>query len=114
MTLETDDGFFNIKATGDPNAVSKVFSKLEESMGPKTGAKKAGMSTIPGAGGSDSGIAAMTAAKAAADEAKTKAKEDELEKKKKADTEKLESEKKKIQADADDKEKKAKEEAKKV
>lgn len=25
VTLETDDGFYNIKATGDPSAVSRVF-----------------------------------------------------------------------------------------
>lgn len=33
MSLESDDTFGTIKATGDPSAVTKVFQKLEDSMG---------------------------------------------------------------------------------
>ena len=28
VTLETDNGFYDIKATGDPGAVTRVFQKL--------------------------------------------------------------------------------------
>ena len=120
VTLETDDGFFNIKAMGEPNAVSKVFEKLQSSMGAQP-AKSQGTTTTgtvvkptPTDATTAAAASAANAAKDAAVEAKLKAKEDELEKKKKAEEEKLATDKKKAQQEADDKAKKAKEEAEKT
>ena len=96
VTLETDDGFYNIKATGDPGSVTRVFQKLQDGMG---GSKMAvvGNKAVTSTGGGATvaaDAAAASAAKEAANEAKVKAKEQELEAKKKADAEKLENEKK--------------------
>ena len=116
MSLETDDGFYNIKATGDPQAVTKVFQKLNDSMGCGAkqggagGAKQAGVPSVAMGPNADQITATATAnaVKEAANEAKVKAKEEELNAKKKADTEKLENDKKKAKEEADEKVKKAK------
>ena len=123
VTLETDDGFFNIKASGDPTAVSKVFSKLEDSMGKgKGGARGVVGGAVGTVGGVDpnaantakmvAGVQAAAGAKEAASEAKTKAAEDKLDLKKKADEAKVETDKKKTEADAEEKKTKAKKDIK--
>ena len=93
MSLETDDGFYNIKATGDSQAVTKVFQKLNEGMGcgakqvAAGGAKQAGVPAAAMGPSTDQITANATAnaIKEAANDAKVKAKEEELNSKKKAD-----------------------------
>ena len=102
VTLETDDGFFNIKATGEAGPVSRVFEKLQSSMGatklpsPTQAQGSGGTTTRPATDVANAANAA-NAAKEAAVDAKLKAKEDELEKKKKVEEEKLATDKKKAQ-----------------
>lgn len=103
VTLETDDGFFNIKAMGEPSAVSRVFEKLQSSLGAKPTQAQGTTTTgtvvkpTPTEATNAAAASAANAAKEAAVESKLKAKEEELEKKKKAEEEKLATEKKKAQ-----------------
>lgn len=99
VTLESDDGFYNVRVTGEGSAVSRVFEKLQSSMGAKLPAQSPTQAQSPaqaqGAGALKTTQDAMSAAKDAAVDAKVKAKEEELEKKKKAEEEKLATDKKK-------------------
>lgn len=116
VTLSTDDGFNNIKATGDSSAVTKVFQKLEDSFGNKSlGVTNKALPVTTPAGVKAAVQPSQTAvAIQAINDAKIKTKEDEQEKKLKNDKEKLESDKKKLEVEAEEKVKKAKDEAQRV